>query len=568
MRIISKNSAITKIQAIIIAVIIIIALIIGVYYATLPGPTPTPTGTATPTPTVTPTTSPTARVVRLGNAWPIYLDPAVGQDFASQRAQVNVYDPLVWPEPNGSISPWVAESWTISEDGLVYTFKIRQDITFHSGRQLTAEDVAFSMNRCITIGQGYGGFLWDPFVESAEALNNTHVQFTLKKAFGPFLASLIRLFIVDKEEVMDHIVTPGPYGELGDYATQWMLTNDAGSGPYKVKEIVLQDYVHLEIFTDYWAGGFAENAPTEVIFLPTAAIPATQKTMMLLKQLEVSDQWQSQEWLEELDAAEGISMKSQPCAGEYYYMLNVQKPPLDDVHVRKALAYCFDYAQAMATIYPRFSPAKSCIPMSLPGAIETQIYYYNLTKAAEELALSKYASNISEYTIYMDVMPEVPERQRDALLLVAGAAEIGINIEIVNTPWLQYIEKMSNVETCPHITVMAISAYFPDAAFMLYTKYHSASAGHVDQGEWLLDEELDGMIEDALATLNETERMQKVAEIQQYIMDICPTIFIYDWNIVEAVQDYVHIPSFEDPDQAIKVEGYSTLCRTWSVTSP
>ncbi|MGQ9624392.1 MAG: ABC transporter substrate-binding protein [Candidatus Bathycorpusculaceae bacterium] len=564
MRTPSKNSAITKIQAAIITVIIIIALIVGVYYATLPGPSPSPT--ASPSPSPTPTVSPTARVVRLGNAWPIYLDPAVGQDFASQRAQVNVYDPLVWPEPNGTISPWVAENWTISADGLVYTFKIRQGITFHTGRTLTAEDVAFSMNRCLTIGTGYGGFLWSPFVQSAVALNSTHVQFTLKKVFAPFLASLIRLFIVDKAEVMAHIQTPGPYGELGDYATQWMLTNDAGSGPYKVKEIRLQDYVHVEIFSNYWAGGFATNAPTEVIFLPTSAIPATEKTMMLLRQLEVSDQWQSQEWLDELDAAEGISKKSQPCAGEYYYMLNVQRPPLDDVHVRKALAYCFDYATAMATIYPRFSQAKSCLPMSLPGAIESQVYYYNLTKAAEELALSKYASNISQYTIYFDVMPEVPERQRDALLLVEGAAQIGINIEIVNTPWLQYIEKMSNMTTCPHITCMAISAYFPDAAFMLYTKYHSSSAGHVDQGEWLLDDALDAMIEDALATLNETERLQKVAQIQQYIMDICPTIFVYDWYIVEAVQDYVRIPSFEDPDQAIKVEGYSTICRTWSVT--
>ncbi len=564
MRIPSKNSAITKIQAAIIAVIIIITLIVGVYYVTLPGPTATPSPTTSPTPTV----SPTARVVRLGNAWPIYLDPAVGQDFASQRAQVNVYDPLVWPEPNGTISPWVAESWTISEDGLVYTFKIRQGIKFHTGRTLTAEDVSFSMNRCLTIGTGYGGFLWSPFVQSAVALNSTHVQFTLKKVFAPFLASLIRLFIVDKTEVMAHIQTPGPYGDLGDYATQWMLTNDTGSGPYKVKEIRLQDYVDVVMFSDYWAGGFATNAPTEVIFLPTSSIPATERTMMLLQQLEVSDQWQSQEWLDELDAVNGISKKSQPCAGEYYYMLNVQRPPLDDVHVRKALAYCFNYTTAMETIYPRFTAAKSCLPMSLPGAIDSQIYYYNLTKAAEELALSKYASNISQYTIYFDVMPEVPERQKDALLLVAGAAAIGINIEIVNTPWLQYIEKMSNMTTCPHITCMAISAYFPDAAFMLYTKYHSASAGHVDQGEWLLDNTLDGMIEDAMATLNETERLQKVAAIQEYIMDICPTIFVYDWHIVEAVQDYVHIPSFEDPNQAIKVEGYSTLCRTWSVTPP
>jgi peptide/nickel transport system substrate-binding protein len=556
-----NRSAITKIQAAIIAIIIIVAVVVGVYfYITSQGPQPGPGPGPGPTPT--------ARVVRVGNAWPIYLDPAVGQDFASQRAQVNVYDPLVWPEPDGTISPWVAESWSISADGLVYTFKIRQGIKFHTGRILTAYDVAFSMNRCLTIGVGYGGLLWSAFVQSAYAINNTHVQFTLKKTFGPFLASLIRLFIVDRQEVMAHIKKPGPYGDFGDYATEWMLTHDAGSGPYKVKEIKLQDYVHVEKFEDYWADGFAENAPTEIIFLPTAPIPSTQRTMMLLKQLEVSDQWQSQEWLDDMDAQPGISKKSQPCAAEYYYMLNTKRPPLDDVHVRKALAYCFDYETAMKTIYPRFTRARSCLPMSLPGAIDCQIYNYNLTKAAEELQKSKYAANISEYTIEFHVMPEVPERMRDAMLLASEAAKIGINIKIVSTPWLQYIEIMSKPETCPHITCMAISAYFPDAAFMLYTKYHSSSAGHVDQGEWLLDPTLDAMIEDALGTLEESTRLQKVAQIQQYIMEICPTIFIYDWYIVQAVQDYVHIPSFEDPSQAIPVEGYSTICRTWSVTPP
>jgi len=531
--------------------------------------TVTVTGTAPPPTTLPPT--PAKRLVRIGNAWPIYLDPAVGQDFASQRAQTNVYDPLVWPSPQGPVTPWVAESWTTSPDGLVYTFKIKNGIKFHSGRELTAEDVAFSMQRVLTIGQGYG-FIFAPYVKEAKALDKYTVQFTLKKVFGPFVSALIRLYIVDKEEVMAHIKTPGAYGEFGDYATEWMLVHDAGSGPYKVKEIKLENYVHVEIFPDYWAGGFSPRAPTEAVFLPTAPSPATQKTMMLGKELEVSDQWQSEEWLSDMDAQPGISKKTQLCAAEYYHMLCCKKPPLDDVHVRKALAYCFDYQTAMKTIYSRFSESRSSLPMSLPGAIDCQLYSYDLTKAEEELKKSKYYPDIidnpGKYVMEFHVMPEVPERERDALLLADQASRIGLKINLVKTPWLKYIEIMSKVETAPHIACMAISAYFPDAAFMLYTKYHSSSAGHVDQNEYLQDPKLDAMLEDALASLDETQRLAKCGEIQKYIMDVCPTLYIYDWNIVEAVQDYVHIPSFDDPTQTIKTEGYSVILRTWEVGTP
>jgi putative ABC transport system permease protein len=71
-------------------------------------------------------------------------------------------------------------------------------------------------------------------------------------------------------------------------------------------------------------------------------------------------------------------------------MLNTQKKPTDDIHIRKALAFAFDYATVMSTIYQRYDQSKSVVPMILPGAVDCQIYNFNLTKAAEEIKLSKY----------------------------------------------------------------------------------------------------------------------------------------------------------------------------------
>ena len=87
-------------------------------------------------------------------------DPAVHNDIPRSVPVYNTYDPLMMPVTGKGPVPWVAESYTYSEDGLTYTFKLRKGIKFHDGTELTADDVAFSMNRMMTLKTGYA-FLWD-----------------------------------------------------------------------------------------------------------------------------------------------------------------------------------------------------------------------------------------------------------------------------------------------------------------------------------------------------------------------------------------------------------------------
>ncbi|MDH5690125.1 MAG: ABC transporter substrate-binding protein, partial [Candidatus Bathyarchaeota archaeon] len=142
---------------------------------------------------------PKPKLLRVGFAWPTEPDPAVGSDYSSSTTFTALYDPLVYPTSAGTIIPWVAENWTISSDGLTWNFTIRKGITFHSGRELNASDVAFTMDRMITIGQGYG-YLFIPFVNQTKVLSTYSVQFVLKKSSGPFISTLVRLYIVDKQE--------------------------------------------------------------------------------------------------------------------------------------------------------------------------------------------------------------------------------------------------------------------------------------------------------------------------------------------------------------------------------
>lgn len=571
------RSAITKMQAAIVAIIVIVAAIVGaVYYATLPGPSPSASASPSPSASISPSPTPTATIVRIGNSWPCYIDPAVGADFCSQAAQTNLYDPLVWPTPGGGVIPWIATNWTISEDGLTYTFSIRKDVKFHSGGNLTADDVAFTMHRLQTIGQGYS-WVFAPYINNVTGVTVVDpytITFHLTKRLGPFLNSLVRLYIVENATVMANIVTPGTYGDFGDYGMEWLTTHDAGSGPYKISSVSLQDYVDMVKFNGYWyAAGFDAKAPTEVKFLNTAANTATQKTQMLNKEQEVSDEWQSQEFLDSFNTTDYIHTKSHGDVGEYYYMLNTQKKPTDDIHIRKALAFAFDYATVMSTIYQRYDQSKSVVPMILPGAVDCQEYNFNLTRAAEEIKLSAYYPDIvnstdPQYEIDFIVMPEVPERFSDAAVLAEQAAKIGLNVKVTSVPWTQFVERMSLLDSSPNIAPIVVDPLYVDAGSLLEMRYSSASMGTFNNGEWLANATLDAEIQDAQATMDTTARLAKYGQIQREIMNMCPTIVIYDFKVVEAVQDYVKIPQFEDPSTVVGIQGYNVVCRTWQVTPP
>jgi len=552
LKVFSNRSAITKMQAAVIGVIIVVAAIAGVVYYVYYLPPPAPSEEIT---------------LRVGFAWPTYNDPAVGNDMSASSILCNLYDPLVWPTPAGDVDPWVAESWTGSPDGLVWTFTIRTGIKFHTGNELTAEDVAFSLERMLTIGEGYS-YLFTPYVDKVEVVDGDKVKITLKKTFGPFLISLVRLYVLEKEEVMANIKTPGPYGEFGDYGKEWLLMHDAGSGAYTLVDGKLEDWFRMEKFEDYWEE-FAPNAPTDVTYLWTSATPPTTRTMMETRELEVTDQWMPAEILEALDAVEGISFVSfVPGTQEYYYMLNTQKPPLDDVHFRKALAYCMDYEALMEEIYYRYTLATSSVPKGIPGYKDTQIYHLDLAKAEEELALSKYAANYTDYTIKFHWISEVPERERDALFFAEQAAKIGVNVEVVKTPWTLTLEEMAEIETSGHIYNILVAAHYPEAGGMLEARYHSAAAASWEQNEWLLDPVLDAMIEDAIATVDMDERLAKYGELQEHIMDLCPSLFIYDFACTVAVQDYVDWPAMKDPSKVSPVMGYNFVHRLWSVSPP
>ena len=474
-------------------------------------------------------------IVRMTEDWPTYFDPAVGNDFSDSITMINIYDGLVFPNTDGSVAPHVAKEWKVSDDGLTYTFTIRNDVKFHSGNIMKASDVVFSMKRMLTIGTGYA-YLYKGVVKDISAKDDTTVVMVLNKPFGPFVPSLIRFLIVEEKIVMANLdKTTATYGEFGDYGKNWLLTHDAGSGPYFAKDVKVESYVLGEKFNDYFLG-WDNNAP-KYFKLSGATEPVSVRTAMANKELEITDELQPLENYNTMATFKGVDVVAYESGTNMNLCLNTKKAPTDDIHFRKAMAYAFDYNTVLTQIYPGAKRSYGSVPGILPGANRDLVpYEYNLEKAKAELALSKYANDKSKWNITMSWCAEVPEQEKIALLLQSNLEVLGIKIDITKKPFGSMIADAQTIKTTPNAALVNNSPSYFEAGAMLKTRYHSSSTGTWEQMEWVKDAKLDAMIDDSLATTNTEERYQKYKDIQVYINDLCPTLWLFDWVEKRAVQ--------------------------------
>ncbi|MDR0637967.1 MAG: ABC transporter substrate-binding protein [Spirochaetaceae bacterium] len=507
-------------------------------------------------------------ILRTTQDWPTYTDPAVGNDQSDAITMANLYDPFLYPDLNGEPAPHIAAEWSVSDNGLEYTFTIRDGIKFHSGNPLTADDVAYSMKRMLTIGEGFA-YLYKGVVKDVQALDSKTVKFVLENSFGPFLGSLIRFMIVDSKVVAEHYdKSTSTYGEFGDYGKTWLLTNDAGSGPYRAIDIKLEEYVLGEKFDDYFLGW--DPAAPEYFQISGAVEPVSVKTAMANRELEITDQIQPMENFIAMDAIEGIDVVAYDSAQTFGVSMNTKKAPTDDVHFRKALAYAFDYETVMTDIYPGAIPVKGPVPSNVPGNNpDIPRYTYDLEKARAELALSKYAGDPAAQRIELVWCAEVPEEEKIALLINANLSQLGIAVDIVKQPFGSMIESAQSIESTPNLSIVLTAPSYFEAGAVLKSRYHSSSSGTWEQMEWILDPVLDAAIDDALSTPDRDLRFEKYRQIQEQIYDLCPTIWMFSLAERRAYQSgYVEWPVAELIKQGaafVFPMGYNVIARNTRV---
>jgi peptide/nickel transport system substrate-binding protein len=467
------------------------------------------------------------------------IDPQAAVDESSLHAAINLYDPLVYPNvAQGTMSPrpHVAESWTVSSDGTRYTFKIRRGIKFHSGRELTADDVAWSMDRQLQIKRGFF-WVFAPVLGpgSAKVIDRYTVQFDLKDAYAPFIGALELFFILDKDLIMANL-KPGPFGDLGDYGAALLETKDAGSGPYRMERWERATELVLTAFPDYWRG-WKPSQITKVSY-KIVLEEATVKTLLRSGQADMVNQWLSPPSFVELKQSPGIVLREDPSVQLFHLELNTKKPPLDNVKVRQAVAYAFDYDKAIQQIFIGATKAKGPVPVRVPGwNPQVPVYGRSVSKAKQLLAEAGY--KLGDLTLEYVWVSSVPLERLIGLLLQSNLEELGVKLEITGELWSRVVERAAKAETTPHITAIFDTLKYPHIDSHTYGMYHPSCWGTFRCMSFYENASTTKVLEAARKAVDPKEQMRLYEEAQVMIARDAPSVYIANPLHRIAFRDYV-----------------------------
>ncbi len=312
---------------------------------------------------------------------PVGLDPHVVTAFSSFAVLSQIYDGLVETNAELQVEPALAESWDLSEDGLTYTFDLRDGVTFHNGRAMTADDVVYSYERVMDEETGSPQASRFSQVVSAVAVDDDTVVFTLSEPFAPFLVNTANLSVVPREVAENE--------DLNQVAV--------GTGPFTLAEVVPDTYVLLEAYPDYYREGEPGVAALRYNVVPEASTRAAglrNGTYQLLPDVDPATALT-------LANVPDVSVLSTQDLAYSLLGLNTTVTPFNDPRVREAINLIIDRNEIIEAVY--FGEAVPGGPLS-PG-------------------LSDWAEDVSSFECYA---PDVDRAK--ALLEEAGASDLSMNI--------------------------------------------------------------------------------------------------------------------------------------------
>ncbi|MGI9389744.1 MAG: ABC transporter substrate-binding protein [Boseongicola sp.] len=352
---------------------------------------------------------------------PPHLDPTSAAAGAiDQVLYSNVFEGLTRFGPDGSVNPGLAESWDISEDGLTYTFNLRSGVTFHDGTTMESDDVVFSLDRARAEDSVNAQKALFGGIESVEAVDPGTVKVTLSAANGSFLFNMAWGDAV--------IVAPESIENI--------KTSPVGTGAFKFSNWVQGDQIELVRNSDYWGAAPAlETATFKFISDPTAAFAA-----MMAEDIDVFSGYPAPENLPQFEADGRFQVLIGSTEGETILSTNNKMPPFDDVRVRQAVAHAIDRQAIIdGAMFGLGTPIGTHFAPHNPDYLDlTGNSQYDPDKAKTLLAEAGYPDGF----LTTLKLPPPSYARRGGEIIAAQLREVGIETEISNLEWAQWLEQV------------------------------------------------------------------------------------------------------------------------------
>ncbi|MCA1644736.1 MAG: ABC transporter substrate-binding protein [Chloroflexi bacterium] len=509
--------------------------------------TPTATAAAAPKPTtLAPTVAPaaakptTAPVAGAGGTL-IYglngdlddtLDPQVTNFDTTIRVTLNVCEPLVWePEP-GKFVPGLAESWDISSDATVYTFKLKKGVTFHDGTPFNGAAVKFTFDRVVDpatkAGQSHDQL--GPY-DHTEVIDDATIKVVMKQPYAPLLTNLNGYL---------GIVSPTAVQKMGmaDFAR-----HPVGSGPFMFKEWVAKDHISLVRNPDYnWGSSyFKHNGPAYLDGVTYKIIPEPSVRTGTLKtgETHIIDEVDPLEYgALSKDSNFGIISKGQPGSGWILLLNTTSTGAISDAAVRQAMEYAVDREGLNTSVFQGLNKA-AWSPLMRPtfgyDPATEQVYSFDPEKAKQVLDAAgwKPAGDgvRAKGSQRLEISFPIISRPRDNAMaesVQASLRDVGIDLKV--DPLERAAAREAYNQNRYDISFMWFSYGDPD---VLRTIFHSVNVNAFNRARYQVPE-VDKMLEDAAGLTDATKRADIYKQVQQRVLKDTATVPLVDTIVYNA----------------------------------
>ena len=442
---------------------------------------------------------------------------AIEVPYSPERQAANaswtMYDALVFPEADGTYSPALAESWEISDDGTVYTFKLRQDVTFHNGEPFNADSVVYSWQTYSQPEVTYANE-W-LFAQAVEKIDDFTVTVTTAE---PNALTLTRV-------AGWAMIPPVAHAEMGKEA---FAQSPIGTGPFVFQEWVKGDHLTVTANPNYWRTGYPKLAGVTFRFLTESA---TRVAAVQTGEIDIAPRLTAEE-AATLDGVEGVSVIDYPVDRVYYVAFNNittgKETPVIDVKVRQAMAYAIDVQTIIDSIFSGAATrAAGFVAQGNLGFDNADPVPYDVEKAKALLVEAGFADG---FPIGM-ACPDAgyPQINEVCQAIQGYLQDVGIETDLelmeANAFWTQ-----EEAKELPPLYVDSWSITIGEA----YGRLEGALGIDQAYANWA-DEKIHTLLNQIVTTVDTDARAELYGEMQAYMREDPPFVYLYFPQAFEGV---------------------------------
>lgn len=480
----------------------------------------------------------------------ISLDPGEAFEISTGEYTGNTYDRLVAFDIKdvSKLRGTLAESWTVSDDGLTYTFKMRKGAKFVSGNPVTAEDAAFSLQRAVILNKSPAfiltqfGLTPETVKEKVKAVDADTLVFQVDKPYAPsFVLNCLTATVasvVDKTEVMKH-------DKNGDLGNEWLKTNHAGSGAYALRQWKPGESLSLVANENYWG----EKPKLKRVLIRQVKESASQQLLLEKGDVDIARNLEADQ-LKTAKTNANLHLVSAPKGTVWYVGLNQKNQYLQKPEVRKALKYLVDYdGIANVIMAGRATKHQTFLPNGFLGASNDTPYSLDVAKAKD---LLKQAGLENGFKATIDTR-NVTMTTQIAQSLQSTFAQAGVQLEIIPGDGKQVLTKYRARNH--DITMFQWGADYQDPhtnAETFASNPDNSDEGKVKTLAWRNAWDIPDLTKITAANLMERDAAKRAAvyqDLQKTILENSPFIIMFQETEVAVarknVQNLVLGPSFD-----------------------